>query len=102
MGRLLPVDTIAYCEKDPFPKSILKQRMKTGDLVKCPIHDDIKTLIPPACDIIIGGFPCQDIAHAGLQSGFGGKRSSLYHEIMRVADEWNAESIFIVFIVNLF
>jgi len=101
MGRLLPVDTVAYCEKDPFPKSILKQRMKTGDLTKCPIHDDIKTLVPPACDIIIGGFPCQDIAFQGIQRGFGGKRSSLYHEIMRVADVSHPEYIFLENVRNI-
>ena len=36
-------------------------------------------------DIITAGFRCQDIARAGGQAGFSGKRSSLFREVVRVA-----------------
>lgn len=101
MGRLLPVDTILYCDNDPFPRSVLQQRMKTGDLKKVPIHNDIRTLQPPPCDIIIGGFPCQDIAQAGLQAGFDGARSSLYHEILRLADVSKPKYLFLENVRNI-
>lgn len=44
----------------------------------------------PACDVLIGGFPCQDVSVAGKGEGFGGKRSVLFYEMMRVADELRA------------
>lgn len=101
MGRLLPVNTILYCEKDPFPQSVLGWRMKTGDLNKVPVHDDICTLTPPACDIIIGGFPCQDIAQAGLQQGLEGAKSGLYREIMRLVDACEPTYVFLENVRNI-
>ena len=50
--------------------------------------DDIKTF-PPAygaweVDVIVGGFPCQDISYAGKGAGLDGERSGLFHEACRV------------------
>ena len=42
MGRLLPVDTIMYCEKDPYCRKVLEKRMCDGDLHNAPIHEDIR------------------------------------------------------------
>ena len=38
------------------------------------------------CDLIIGGFPCQDISVAGKQAGIvkGETRSGLMYEMMRI------------------
>lgn len=35
------------------------------------------------CDIIAGGFPCQDISNAGECAGLGGERSGLWWEMLR-------------------
>ena len=35
-------------------------------------------------DVIIGGFPCQDISYAGKGAGLDGKRSGLFYELMRI------------------
>ena len=37
------------------------------------------------CDVIAGGFPCQDLSFAGRGAGLAGERSGLFHEIIRVA-----------------
>ncbi len=37
--------------------------------------------------LISGGFPCQDISAAGKQDGIAGRRSSLFGEFIRVANE---------------
>ena len=84
MGRLLPFHPIAFCEKDPFPRSVLERRIQSGDLPPVPIHEDITTLEPPEHDIIIGGFPCQDISTLGLKKGLQGDKSSLYYHILRI------------------
>lgn len=37
------------------------------------------------CDVIAGGFPCQDLSFAGKGAGLAGERSGLFSEIIRVA-----------------
>lgn len=57
-------------------------RANLGDYI---IEGDIKTEIenlPKYADIIVGGFPCQDISINGKMLGVNGKRSSLYSYIV--------------------
>src|ERR1700678_3480088 len=85
------VRPIGYCEIDPFCQGVLLSRMADGLLPKAGIWDDISTLrschIGPYCDIIYGGFPCQDISIAGNGKGLAGERSGLFFQIMRLAQE---------------
>lgn len=39
------------------------------------------------CDLICGGFPCQDISVAGGRAGLAGERSGLWHEFARIIGE---------------
>lgn len=39
-------------------------------------------LLPPAADVVIGGFPCQDISVNGKRAGVNGKRSGLYRAMI--------------------
>jgi len=53
-------------------------RINIGDhLIEGDVNDVMNTL-PESADIIIGGFPCQDISINGKMLGIMGKRSSLY------------------------
>ncbi|MEK7112906.1 MAG: DNA cytosine methyltransferase, partial [Patescibacteria group bacterium] len=36
-------------------------------------------------DLLVGGFPCQDLSVAGKRAGLGGSRSGLFYEIIRIA-----------------
>jgi DNA (cytosine-5)-methyltransferase 1 len=52
-------------------------------------HGDIRTFPTEptdqwACDVICGGFPCQDISFAGKGAGLNGERSGLWYEYARV------------------
>lgn len=38
-----------------------------------------------AVDLLVGGFPCQDLSVAGKRAGLGGERSGLFWEIVRIA-----------------
>lgn len=38
-------------------------------------------------DLIVGGFPCQDLSVAGRRTGLAGERSGLFFEIVRIAKE---------------
>ncbi|MDR3365038.1 MAG: DNA cytosine methyltransferase [Clostridiales Family XIII bacterium] len=57
-------------------------RSNLGDHI---IEGDINKVIgqlPTAADVVIGGFPCQDISVNGKMLGIKGKRSSLYTAIV--------------------
>lgn len=41
----------------------------------------------PRVDVIVGGFPCQDLSVAGNRAGLAGHRSGLFYEMLRVIDE---------------
>lgn len=93
------VNTIAYCEADRHAQSVLLSRMETGDLKPAPIWDDITTLsgqhFDIRIDIIIAGFPCQDISVAGRGDGLEGKRSGLFFEVVRLAKGLQPSFIFL-------
>ena len=96
------VRPIAYCEIDRYCQGILLSRMGDGNIQTAPIWDDVRTLgtesgnFPTSfIDIIYGGFPCQDISVAGNGAGLEGKRSGLFFEIMRLAEEIKPKFIFL-------
>jgi DNA (cytosine-5)-methyltransferase 1 len=50
-------------------------------IIEGDINDVMETL-PEYADVVIGGFPCQDISINGKMLGINGKRSSLYTAIV--------------------
>lgn len=98
------VSPLVYCESNPFCQSVLLSRMQKGDLPKAPIWDDIITLrdalfdsglIYEEIDILCAGFPSKDISIAGIGRGLEGKRSGLFFEIIRLAEEVKPTFIFL-------
>ena len=53
------------------------------DVHRGPIADVMKTL-PRRADIVIGGFPCQDVSINGTKKGANGERTILYREMIEV------------------
>ena len=54
------------------------------------LHADINDVIdqlPETADVVIGGFPCQDISINGKMLGIKGERSSLYTYIVKTVDK---------------
>ena len=93
------VRPIAYCEIDPYCQGVLLSRMATGGITVSPIWDDVCRLdgreMAGICDIIYGGFPCQDISTLGTGKGLGGERSGLFFEIVRLANEIKPKFLFL-------
>ncbi len=82
--------TVAFCEQDPFCTAILHRHWPG-----VPVYPDIRRLtastlladgIPPP-DLIVGGFPCQDISLAGHGAGLEGARSGLWTHMARLVAE---------------
>lgn len=74
-------ETTQFVERDPYCQRVLAKHWPT-----VPIHDDICTFNPErgAADVVVGGFPCQDISQAGKGAGLAGSRSGLFYELLRV------------------
>lgn len=92
------VRTVAYCESDRYAQGVLLSRMRSGDIDRAPIWDDVRTLRAkhlPRIDIITGGFPCQDISVAGAGKGLEGERSGLFFEIARLTSELRPRFVFL-------
>lgn len=55
------------------------------------IHGDIEAIDPynsniPDCDLILGGFPCQDFSMIWKRPGLNGERGNLYKSFLRFVD----------------
>ena len=85
-----------FCEFDPKAQLILEKRYPTAK-----IHDDVRTLRPPKADVVLGGWPCQDISVAGNQVGLIGERSGLFYELLRIAKESKCQTLIAENVVNL-
>jgi DNA (cytosine-5)-methyltransferase 1 len=73
-------------EIDPYARRVLEKHWPS-----VPRHDDVRTFPPEgdwSCDLICGGFPCQDISKAGHvqgeRHGISGERSGLWAEYIRI------------------
>jgi DNA (cytosine-5)-methyltransferase 1 len=92
-------ETIAYCEINPYCQSVLQARMQDGTLDYGPICTDVQRLdgtpFKGFVDLICGGFPCQDISHAGRRVGIDGQRSGLWKEIARLVREIRPRYVFV-------
>ena len=84
------IKTVAFCEIDKFPQSVLKYRFP-----EIPIIEDVRNLNKETfkdatgldyTDIICGGSPCQSMSVAGNREGFRGV-SGIFYEYARIVRE---------------
>ena len=90
-------ETVAVCEIDPFCRRVLATRWPTARQ-----YHDVRTLNADilagdgiAVDIIVGGFPCQDISAAGARTGLAGTRSGLWSEFGRLIGELRPRGVIV-------
>jgi DNA (cytosine-5)-methyltransferase 1 len=76
------MEVVWQCEIDPYAQRVLAKHWPSVRR-----WEDVRTF-PPAgdwsCDLVCGGFPCQDISNAGRRAGIDGERSGLWGEFARV------------------
>lgn len=68
------------CEIDPGARAVLRTRFDV------PTHGDICKVrsLPADVDMLVAGFPCQDLSQAGRTAGIDGSRSGLVGEVFRL------------------
>lgn len=97
-GILMGHRPVCAVEIEDHNRRGLLARQADGLLPRFPIWDDVRTFDGRPwrgkVDILCGGFPCQDISSAGRGAGISGKKSSMWGEMARIADEIRPRYIF--------
>ncbi len=98
-GAVAGARTICYVEREAYAAGALVARMDDGRLDEAPVWSDLATFDGGAwrgcVDLVVAGFPCQDISVAGKGAGIGGERSGLWKQVLRVVQECEPEWIFL-------
>lgn len=69
-------------EKDEYCRRVLAKHWPNVTRFE-DVKDVGKKNLAPV-DVVCGGFPCQDVSHAGRREGIGGSRSGLWSEYARI------------------
>lgn len=78
-------DVQLCCEIDAKAQTVIRRHLPDAVII-----GDIKNAHGTEFgkpDVIVGGFPCQDLSVAGTRSGLSGNRSGLFFELARIIDE---------------
>lgn len=77
-------ETALLCEIWEPARAVLAAKMP-----ETPCKRDIRKLksLPSDVELLVGGFPCQDLSQAGLTAGIEGSRSGLVGEVFRLLDQ---------------
>ena len=77
--------TVAQVEIDPYARQVLEKHWP--DVPRWEDVRDVGAATLPDADVLVGGFPCQDVSVAGARAGLDGDRSGLWFEFARVIRE---------------
>ena len=88
----LQVECIGFSEIDKFAESVYKNHFKNirnyGNI------KEIKTEELPDFDLLVGGFPCQDVSIMGKRAGLAGERTGLFYELPELSTTKNQNTLF--------
>lgn len=76
-------ETSVLCEISKPARAVLAAHFPD---VPCESDVRMMTALPEYVDLMVAGFPCQDLSQAGLTAGISGERSGLVGEIFRLLD----------------
>ena len=79
-------ESLAHVEIDK-PATLVRKRHFPSAEHYDDIHDFNAFRFRGSCDVVAGGFPCQDYSVAGRRGGLSGDRGALWWQMLRVVDE---------------
>ncbi|HEY4918707.1 MAG TPA: DNA (cytosine-5-)-methyltransferase, partial [Xanthobacteraceae bacterium] len=76
-------EALMFCEISEPARAVLAAHFPA-----VPCERDITSLrsLPKAIELLVAGFPCQDLSQAGLTAGITGSRSGLVEHVFRLLD----------------
>ena len=73
-------ETDFLCEIDPGAQAVLKTHFK-----EVPVKSDVRNIKSlPKTDLLVAGFPCQDLSQAGRTAGIKGEQSGLIANVFKL------------------
>ena len=81
-------------EYDRACRSVLERHWPGVDRSVTDVTLANRTNLKPV-DIIVGGFPCQDVSVAGARAGLDGERSGLWFQALRIIEELQPKMVVI-------
>ena len=96
----IPHQTLWQVEQNKYCQKVLARHWPSAK-----IYDDVRNItkdnVAPV-DVIMAGFPCQDISSAGLQRGiYEGEKSSLWWEVWRIARDLRPRVLVLENVANI-
>lgn len=82
------------CDKEKSCRKILAKHFPNTT-----IYEDVRMIDPlkaSPVDVVIGGFPCQDLSTGGQRKGLAGERSGLFYEFIRIVRDMPTKPSFVV------
>ncbi len=86
----------AVCDIDESCLEVLRRRFPEAKQ-----FTDISDVSGTSVDVVVGGWPCQDISIAGKQKGLKGKNSGLFYKFLKAAVNCNANTVVAENVKNL-
>lgn len=89
-------EVVFGAEIDKFARSVFRYHHPNTPIFHDVKEINIERIINERIEfpnIIFGGSPCQDLSRAGKRAGIEGKRSELFFEQIRIADELSTEFV---------
>lgn len=81
-------------EADPWRRSVLSKHFPSAEIFFDVRTTGLRVGLRPV-DVIVGGFPCQDISTAGKGAGLSGERSGLWFEMLRIISDLRPRGVII-------
>lgn len=76
-------ETVQLCEIDEAARAVLETRFQGVEIVP-----DVRDLVlPPEVDVVVAGFPCQDLSQAGRTNGIRGDRSGIVESLFEALED---------------
>jgi len=88
---------VAYCEINQHACAVLQRNMDKKLLPTAPIVHDVRDITKGSMDIdaITASWPCVGHSSMGLKQGLDNIESTLFHEVMRLCDEFPIKFLFL-------
>ena len=90
------MEIVGQAESDQFAASVLRRHWPNVELMS-----DVRDVTTVNADMIVGGFPCQDISVAGKRKGLDGAKSGLWWEFYRIIETNRPQWVVIENVANL-